>query len=174
MGVKIDKHLNWDDHIDYLINKLNSRICLLKRAKTYVSYSLRQLLYNALIRLLCEYCCTVWGNTKNENLCCLLRTRKPCARLILDSSVSDNSVQHFGKLGWIPVDNIIPLRKLCIMHKVVNGTCPNYFNEYTLSVNDEHRYNTRCQQTIFYPLLSFIQNLGNVLFIGVTLDYGIH
>ena len=92
----------------------------------------------------------------------------------MDSSVSDNSVQRFSKLGWIPVDNIISLRKLCIMHKVVNGTCPNYFNEYTLSVNGEHRYNTRCQQTIFYPLLSFIQNLGNVLFIGVTLDYGIH
>ena len=28
LGVKIDKHLKWDQHIDYLINKLNSRICL--------------------------------------------------------------------------------------------------------------------------------------------------
>ena len=106
-----------------LINKLNSRICLLKRVKIYFSYSLRQLFYNALIRLLFEYCCTVWGNTKNENLLRLLRMQKRCARLILDASVSDNSVQRFSKLGWIPVDNITRLRKLCMMHKIINGKC---------------------------------------------------
>ena len=76
LGVKIDKDFNWDNHIDYLINKLNSRICLLKRAKTYLSYLLRQLLYNALIRPLFEYCCFVWGNTKIENLLRLLRMQK--------------------------------------------------------------------------------------------------
>ena len=66
-GVKIDKHLNWDNHdIDFLIDKLNSRICLLKRDKTYLNYRQRNLLYNALIRPLFEYCCTVWGNTKYE------------------------------------------------------------------------------------------------------------
>ena len=68
LGVKIDKHLNGDNHIDFPIDKLNSRICLLKRAKTHLNYRLRNLLYNALIRPLFEYCCTVRGNTKNENL----------------------------------------------------------------------------------------------------------
>ena len=29
------------------------------------------------------------------------------------------------------------------MHKIINDKCPNYFNEYTFSVNDKHRYNTR-------------------------------
>jgi len=28
LGVKIDKHLKWDKHIDYLISKLNSRMSL--------------------------------------------------------------------------------------------------------------------------------------------------
>ena len=44
LGVKIDKHLNWDNHIDFLIDKLNSRICFLKRAKTYLNHRLRNLL----------------------------------------------------------------------------------------------------------------------------------
>ena len=69
LGIMIDKHLSWDNHIDFLIiDKLNSRICSLKRAKTYLNHRLRNLLYNALILPLFEYCCTVWGNTKNENL----------------------------------------------------------------------------------------------------------
>ena len=34
LGVVIDPYLSWDLHIDYLIKKLNSRICLLKKAKS--------------------------------------------------------------------------------------------------------------------------------------------
>ena len=155
LGVKIDKHLNWDDHIqfDCLINKLNSRICLLKRAKAYLSYSLRQLLYNALIRPLFEYCCTALGNTKNKNLLLLLRMQKRCTGLILDASVSDNSVQRSSKLGWIPFYNSTRLRKLCIMHKIINGKCLDDLEEHTSSVNDNHRYNTRASKNnlLFIP-----------------------
>ena len=92
LGVMIDNHLKWDNHINFLIDKLNSRICLLKRATTYLKHRLRNLLYNALIRPFFEYCCTVWGNTKNENLLRLLRAQKRCAMLILDDSLSDNSL----------------------------------------------------------------------------------
>ena len=33
-GVKIDKHLNWNSHIDYMITKLNSRVNLLKEPES--------------------------------------------------------------------------------------------------------------------------------------------
>ena len=33
LDVKIDKHLNWNNHIDYMITKLISRVNLLKRAR---------------------------------------------------------------------------------------------------------------------------------------------
>ena len=35
LGVVIDANPSWDLQIDYLIKKLNSRICLLKKAKTH-------------------------------------------------------------------------------------------------------------------------------------------
>ena len=34
----IDSYLSWDLHIDYLIKKLNSRICLLKEVKSLLNY----------------------------------------------------------------------------------------------------------------------------------------
>jgi len=63
LGVKIDKHINWNNHIDYMITKLNSRVSLLKRAKKYLNLSLRKLLYNALINPIFEHYCSMWGNT---------------------------------------------------------------------------------------------------------------
>lgn len=68
LGVVINPYLSWDLHIDYLIKKLNSRICLLKRAKGYLTIECRKMLFNALIKPILEYCCTVWGNCSVENL----------------------------------------------------------------------------------------------------------
>ena len=129
LGVKIDKHLNWDNHIDFLIDKLNSRFACLRELK-HLHYRLRNLLYNALIRPLFEYCCTVWGNTKNENLLRLLKVQKHCARIILDASYSDNYFELFSELGWLPIDDVIRMRKLCLMYKIVNGCCPQCFKDY--------------------------------------------
>ena len=120
LGVKLaDTHLDWDNHIDYIIIKLNSRIGLLKRAKKYLNLSERKLLYNALIKPILEYCCSVWGNTKKYNLLRLLRIQRRCAPIILDANISASSVDLFSRLGWIPIENIIELRKLCVMHNTV-------------------------------------------------------
>ena len=83
LRVKIDKHLHWNSHIDYMITKLDSRVNL-KRARKYLNLSLRNLLYNALIKPIFEYCCSVWGNTKIDNLQRPLIIQKRCARVILN------------------------------------------------------------------------------------------
>ena len=125
LGVKIDKHLNWNNRIDYIITKLNSRVNLFKRARKYLNLSLRNLLYNALIKSIFEYCCSVWGNTKIDNLQRLLRIKKRCARVILNAGI-ERIVSLFKRLGWIPISDIIEQRKLCIIH----GKCPDYFDHY--------------------------------------------
>ena len=61
LGVKIDKYLKWDKHIDYLISKLNSRICRLKRASGYLTIHCRKLLYNAIIKPILEYIVAMSG-----------------------------------------------------------------------------------------------------------------
>ena len=57
LGVVIDSHL---------IRKLNSKICLPKRATVYLTIECRKMLFNALIGPILEYCCTVWGNCSFE------------------------------------------------------------------------------------------------------------
>ena len=66
-----------------------------------------------------------FGETKNENLLQLITVQKRFARIILDASYSDNSVELFSELGWLPIDDVIRMRKLCLMYKIVNGCCPD-------------------------------------------------
>ena len=69
----------------------------------------------------------MWETPKIENLLRLLRVQKHCARLMLDARFSDNSVERFSKLGWLPIDDIIRMRKVLLMHKIVNSSCHKYF-----------------------------------------------
>ena len=102
------------------------------------------MLYNALIKPILEYCCTVWGNcTTVGNLQRVLRLQKRCARLILDADTYENSVKLFNKLDWLPIDDIIRIWKLCMLHKIIQGHCPAYFNKYTEHISKTHNYNTR-------------------------------
>ena len=87
LEVVIDSNLSWNLHIDYLIKKTNSRICLLKRAKAHLTFACRKMLYNALIKPILEYCCT--------------------------------------------------------LHKINQGHCPTYFNNYIEYISNTHNYNTR-------------------------------
>lgn len=70
--------------------------------------------FNALPQRILEYCCTVWGNCSVESLQRLLKVHKRCARWILDATISDSSVDLFNKLVWLPIDDIIRVRKLYI------------------------------------------------------------
>ena len=102
-----------------------------------------KMLYNALIKPILQYCCTVWGNCTVGNLQRVLRLQKRCARLILDADTYENSVKLLNKLDWLPIDDIIRIRKLCMLHKIIQGHCPAYFNKYIEHISNTHNYNTR-------------------------------
>lgn len=97
------------------------------------------MLYNALIKPILEYCCTVWGNCSVGNLQRLLQVQNRCGGLILDATINDSSVELFNKLGWLPTDGIVRVRKLCMLHKVSQGHCPEYFSSYFKYVRSTHR-----------------------------------
>ena len=101
------------------------------------------MLFNALIKPILDYCRTVWGNCSVENLLRLLQVQKRCAKLTLDATINDSSVELFDKLGWLPIDDILCIRKLFMLHEVSQGHCPESFTSYFKHVRCTHGYRTR-------------------------------
>ena len=62
----------------------------------------------------------------------------------MDADTQENSVKPFNKLDWLPTDDIICIRKLCMLHKINQGHCPAYFNNYIEYIlSNTHNYNSR-------------------------------
>ena len=138
----MDNHLTWHSHIEYLIGKLNSRTYLLKRAKGYLNLHCRKLLFDALVKPIFEYCCSVWGNAPNDQLLRILRVQKRCSRLILDARLLDNSAQMFQKLQWLPIDNIIRIKNMSMMFKLWTRNV-QIISKVIEHIKNTHSYNTR-------------------------------
>ena len=105
LGVYIDSHLTWNEHIDTLRRKLLQRIAILARARKYIPTKCRLL---------------------QANLDELFKLQKGCVRLILDSPRDARSHDNFQKLKWLPVDQLFKLNKLGLLKKVIDGWAPEY------------------------------------------------
>ena len=81
----------------------------------------RLLLYNASIKPLVTYCCTVRSTRSQNNLDELCKLQKHCARSILDSPRDARSFDNFQKMKWPPIDQIFKLNKLGRLKKVIGG-----------------------------------------------------
>ena len=151
LGVYIDSNLTWNEDIDTLRRKPLQRIAILSRARKYMPAKYRLLLYNASIKPLFTYCCTVWSNCSQTNLDELFKLQKRCARLILDSPRDARSYDNFQKLKWLQVDQLFKLNKIGLLKKVIDGRAPEYLITTLDSLRFEHKYSTRTKTLYRLP-----------------------
>ena len=61
LGLLIDEHLTWKDHVDETVKKISKAIGALKRVRPFISVKTALQIYHALIRSYFDYCSFVWG-----------------------------------------------------------------------------------------------------------------
>ena len=119
LGVTFDHHLSWEQHVDNLCCKLNSRLSLLRRISSFLTQEGSLHYYNACVHSQLVYCSSAWGTCSQTLLLRLLRVQKHAARIILGADFSTPSVALFSKLQWIPVNEMIKCRKLQLLFSIM-------------------------------------------------------
>ena len=76
LGVLLDEHLSWKEHIRYTENKIAKYIGLLYRAKRFLSKHSFLTLYYSYIRTYFNYANLSWASTNRTNLKNLLSQQK--------------------------------------------------------------------------------------------------
>ena len=65
LGVNIDCTLSWSYHIDVLTKNISKKLGVLRRLKSVMSSFALRKVYNSVIFLHFNYCCTKWSGAKN-------------------------------------------------------------------------------------------------------------
>ncbi len=131
LGVYIDKHLTWHDHIDKLCKKVASAIGALKRVRSFITIDASIQIYQALIQPHFDYCCTVWDGLGETLSTKLQKLQNRAARVIMRSSYDTDASVLLDNLRW---DNLSLRRqklKLGLMFKTLKSNAPvTYKNSF--------------------------------------------
>ena len=148
LGVRIDQHLNYSQHINYLAGTVKNKIRTISRLSHYMPKSINIMLYKALVLPHLDYGSAIWGSASATLLANLqdLQT-KTLAKLLKMKGGEEKEVHILAKIQTlqqrrdeqllISIFNILVLRH------------DSYLLEELQTLN--HGHNTRNNQALHLP-----------------------
>ena len=101
LGVYIDCHLTWHDHIDYICGKISKNINIKVKLKRYVSKPTLISVYYSLIYPYLTCACTLWGNNCNAPLSQIVKLQNKAVHVINDVPLMESITPHYTSLGLL-------------------------------------------------------------------------
>ena len=134
LGIKINEHLNWDDHIKTVENKVAKNIGLLYKAKPFLSKQCLNSLYFSFINCYINYPNIVWGNCYKSKLKKLNAQMKHASRIIMEKDKLTHARPLMRELKILNVYQLNIYQTICFMFKVKNNNIPEAFkNKFTIT-----------------------------------------
>ena len=139
LGLTIDEHVSWKEHIQKVSTKISRTIGVLTRLKkTIPSYILR-LLYNSLVLPYLQYGILIWGFKPGR----LITLQKKAIRTILNSKYNAHTEPLFKQLNLLKLQDIFQCCALRFGYKLFNESLPQYYISMFNIDYSRHAYSTR-------------------------------
>jgi exonuclease III len=113
LGIVLDRHLSWNEHISSIASKISKTIGVLNKLKHFLPRHTLKLIYDSLIHSKIKYGILVWG----ENSSRIMKLQKKAARLISKSNYNSHCDPIFKQLGILKVHDNKKLQELIFFHK---------------------------------------------------------
>ena len=106
LGVVIDCHLNWKDHVHHIKKKISKRLGILYKANRLLDSKTLLTLYYSFMYPYLLYCIEVWGTASKGQLDSLLKLQKRAVRLIKSVPTRTESNPLFKSLSLLKINEL--------------------------------------------------------------------
>ena len=145
---KIDENLNWREHTNKLLLKLNANMNLLKVGRNCSSRHALKAIYFAQIQSNMSYGIGIWGSLiPKETLTKLQKIQNMCLKILDSGRYAGN--KDNDPIQILTVEQLIHLELCKIWHKRSLGLLPTNLestmstDQYNKNLHKSHRYHTR-------------------------------
>ena len=160
LGVMLDCHLNWKDHISSICKKLSRGTGVLCKVRHFVTTKILIQLYYSITYPFLIFGCTVWGMIYNTNIQPIVLLQKKIIRIMTFSKFDAHTNPIFHKLKLLKINEIIKLYIAIFMYQYVQGMLPNAFDSFFTTTNSMHDYSTRLALKSTFHLPKIRTNFG--------------
>ena len=147
LGIVINNHLTWQDHVDQMFSKINKKLGLLKRIRYCPPLDARLLFFNSYVLPLFDYADIVWVDRGNSTLMLQLQSlHNKAAKISLDLPIGSSAREALNELKWKTLARHRAEHRAPFIYKCLNNLFSHLFNiEFN---KDKHDCNTRCKNDI--------------------------
>ena len=140
LGIRINKHLKWNSHVDKVANKISKTICIMNKLKRILPSHTLKTIYNSLINSHLHYGLLCWGyKTKRLEI-----LQKKAIRTISNSRYNAHTQPLFKMLGILTLPDMFNKQLLKFYFRLQNNLLPDYFKTIRIiQQQDTHSINTR-------------------------------
>ena len=117
LGVYIDSHLSWNNHIDYICSKISKNLNITTRLKRYLTSKSRVSVYYSLIYPYLYYGCLLWGNNYDAPLSKIVRLQNKAVRIINDVPFMDPITPYYVALRLLKFPDIVKLSTCLLFYE---------------------------------------------------------
>ncbi len=164
LGITIDTHLKWQDHVDNVCKKIGIKLAILRRIKPFLTKDILKTVYNTTVLPLFDYASIVWCSCGEGNLKRLQILQNKAMRIILSAHYLTSSKDLLAELQFMSIRDRILYLNGCMVYKALNGLTPKYLSEKFTRVNLRHSHNTRSSSQGNLQIKSFKTNYGKSMF----------
>ncbi len=147
----VDPHLTWKHHIAHISSKIAKGLGILCKAKHILNEVSLVTLYYSFVNPYLLYCNLVWGKAPTHCLDKLAKLQKRAVRIITKSAYLEHTEPIFKRLKILNLAQINILLTALFMYKIDKSELPNCFNNFFVTNNAHHSYNTRHAENIRVP-----------------------
>ena len=140
LGVYVDSHLSYDEHISKTVSSCVSRLCQINRAKHVFDQTTLKLVINALVFSRLFYCSSVWSNTAKKNVNKLQLVQNFAARIVANKRKYDHVTPMLKSLNWLPIKDQLYFRDAVLAFKCMSELAPAYLSNKLIRRSTVNEY----------------------------------
>ena len=142
LGLEIDEHLSWRNHISEVTSKIAKNIGIINHLRKLVPGYILLTLYNCLVLPYLNYSILTWGGSLSQ---CnkLLTLQKRAVRIISNAGFREHTAPLFFNLKILQIIDLYHLNLGKVMYKFMTNALPSCFSSFFTLTSKVHSYNTR-------------------------------
>ena len=169
LGVLLDTHLSYNQHITEIASKCLFKLYQINRIKHLLDRKTLLLVINSFVFSKLQYCSTVWSNTSSSNIDKLQKVQNFAGRIILGLRKYDHISDGLRSLKWLPIREKLILNDATMMHKCINKLVLDYLADMFKSRSQVHNRQTRASGALDIPLCRLLTGQRSFAFRGAKL-----
>ena len=121
LGIHLDEHLSFSDHIDFIVNNSRCKLGMLKRIRRYMNQDTSLMLYKTLVVPLFDYGDIIYMNTSVEQLDRIQKLQNVACRVILIAEGRTHIVDMHAQLSITTLEKRRLFHLAIFIYKIMKG-----------------------------------------------------